>query len=657
MHEYTFFYGFSEDPFKVIPDPRFFFLSENNREALACINYGINERKGFILISGEQGIGKTTLIQHLSSKLDGLAPAVIIAQPGITIERILEQILLKLNLTPDNQQKTSLIRRLNAHLVQEFSRGGNLAVFIDDAHKLSREVTEDLRLLSNLETTRSRLLQIVLVGRPEIDINLGSKDLKAFKQRIAIRGKIGRLTEDESKEYIEHHLKGVGSSSLEVFTPEAVSLICRRAKGIPRSINLLCDDAFSVGYQRSRNRIDSPIVREAFKKRHMQKQWLSGNWALGEKFFLRKISQIVEKGFDKAYIQKHRLSSLWDLGQRSLFRKISYIVEKGFDRAYTQKHRLSSLWGLGQRSLFRKISYSALAAICLMIGIFPVKEHIEIPPEKAGIMPLTDNLIVAGKVSPPISEGGIDVFPKEFPLPSLEKIEPKPLIEQLPIMSKNPVHVPAREKKIPTKNFQAQALERRGNTPNAGQKVGASREIRKIDDPSMNFPSIVPETVPLPDQFIASASEKPKNLEIKKLSQEVPVITHSFASKQMEPGDIWKVYLNASYPNGDMKYIVSSIEKGGSHLNFIRLKEKNRHQFSGYIYLTTASTKAWLNLFDLTLTIWIQDSDGHLSQPVLFPLSFQTNVIPEKPPQDLFEQQDLGPIMTELSQILGNSGA
>jgi len=263
MHEYTFFYGFSEDPFKLIPDPRFFFLSESNREALACIIYGINERKGFILISGEEGIGKTSLIQYLSNKLDGIAPAVIIDHPSITIERILEQIFLKLNLAPDSQEKASLIRQLNAHLIQKFVRGGNLAIFIDDAHKLNKEVTEDLRLLSNLETTRSKLLQIVLVGRPEIDINLDSKELKAFKQRIVIRGKIGRLTEEESKEYIDHHLKAAGSSSSEVFTPEAVSLICRSGKGIPRSINLICDNAFSVGYQRSRKRIDSPIVREA----------------------------------------------------------------------------------------------------------------------------------------------------------------------------------------------------------------------------------------------------------------------------------------------------------------------------------------------------------------------------------------------------------
>lgn len=172
----------------------------------------------------------------------------------------------------------------------------------------------------------------------------------------------------------------------------------------------------------------------------------------------------------------------------------------------------------------------------------------------------------------------------------------------------------------------------------------------------MNSPSIVPEPVPLPDQFIASASEKPKKLEIKKLSQEVPVITHSFASKQMKPGDIWKVYLSASDPNGDMKYIVGVIERGGSHLNVIKLNEKNRHHFSGYIYLNTSGTSAWLNLINLTLTIWIKDSDGHPSQPVLFPLSFQTNVIPEKPPQDLFEEQDLGPIMTQLLQTLDNLG-
>ena len=223
MDEYLSFYGFSENPFKVTPDPRFFFLSESHREALASIIYGINGRKGFILISGEGGIGKTSLIQYLSSNLGEKVPAVIIDQPDLPIELLLTQVFLKLGLPPEGQIKSSLIHQLNRHLIQRLARDENLAILIDQAHKLSKEVIEELRLLSNLETSSSKLLQIVLVGRPEIEDKLNSKDLRQFKQRIVIRTKMNPLTEEESRQYIDHHLRLVGRESSEVYTPKAIS--------------------------------------------------------------------------------------------------------------------------------------------------------------------------------------------------------------------------------------------------------------------------------------------------------------------------------------------------------------------------------------------------------------------------------------------------
>ena len=265
MDEYLSFYGFSENPFKVTPDPRFFFLSESHREALASIIYGINGRKGFILISGEEGIGKTSLIQYLSSNLGEKVPAVIIDQPDLPIELLLTQVFLKLGLAPEGQIKSSLIHQLNRHLIQRLARDENLAILIDQAHKLSKEVIEELRLLSNLETSSSKLLQIVLVGRPEIEDKLNSKDLRQFKQRIVIRTKMNPLTEEESRQYIDHHLRLVGRESSEVYTPKAISLICRYAKGIPQAINTICDETLRIGHHLSKKKIDTGVVRKTHK--------------------------------------------------------------------------------------------------------------------------------------------------------------------------------------------------------------------------------------------------------------------------------------------------------------------------------------------------------------------------------------------------------
>lgn len=265
MDEYLSFYGFSENPFKVTPDPRFFFLSESHREALASIIYGINGRKGFILISGEGGIGKTSLIQYLSSSLGEKVPAVIIDQPDLPIEQLLTQIFLKLGLAPESQIKSSLIHQLNRYLIQRLARDENLAILIDEAHKLSKDAIEALRLLSNLETSSSKLLQIVLVGRPEIEAKLNSRDLRQFKQRIVIKNKMSPLTEEESKQYIDHHLKLVELRSSEIFTPKAISLICRYAKGIPGAINTTCDETFRIGQSLSQKMIDTAIVRKTHK--------------------------------------------------------------------------------------------------------------------------------------------------------------------------------------------------------------------------------------------------------------------------------------------------------------------------------------------------------------------------------------------------------
>jgi type II secretory pathway predicted ATPase ExeA/phage tail protein X len=262
MTDYMKFYGFSENPFGDSPDPKFFFPSESHSEALASLLYGINHRKGFALILGETGLGKTTLIHHLIDTLDEKANIVFFPQSGLPFEQILKEMLIKLNLSPKSETKGSMLHELYYHLIRCMEKDETVAVIMDGAENIGMDVIEEVRLLANLETSTSKLLQIVLVGQLELSEKLHSDVIRQIKQRIVIRCHIKPLTEEESVRYIEHRLKIARSGVTEVFTDEALSLICKSAKGIPLAINILCANALSVGHILSEKRISPSIVRK-----------------------------------------------------------------------------------------------------------------------------------------------------------------------------------------------------------------------------------------------------------------------------------------------------------------------------------------------------------------------------------------------------------
>ncbi len=259
---YTQLYHFTEKPFNLTPDPKFLYLTSQHREALASMIYGIRERRGFISITGEVGTGKTTLIYTLLNNLSEKEKTVFLYHTNTTFEQILENILLELDIKVTNQDKISLLRKLNEYLIHKLNRDETLAVIIDEAQNLSKEVMEELRMLSNLETCKSKLLQMVLVGQPELEIKLNSPDLRQLKQRIGIRRQIKPLTFEESRAYIEHRLQHVGSTISKVFTPQAISMICRYSKGIPRNINVISENAFLIGYSLSKKKITAQIIKE-----------------------------------------------------------------------------------------------------------------------------------------------------------------------------------------------------------------------------------------------------------------------------------------------------------------------------------------------------------------------------------------------------------
>jgi type II secretory pathway predicted ATPase ExeA len=262
MADYIKFYGFLEDPFDISPDPKFFFPSEGHNEALASLLYGINSKKGFILILGEDGIGKTTLIHHLLSRLDEKVTTLLFPRSDLPFQQILKEMLLRLHLPLGLETKGSMIHELYHHLIHSLELDETVTVIIDEAENIGLDVIEEVRLLANLETSTSKLLQIVLVGQQGLREKLRSDIIRQIKQRIVISCEINPLTEEESMRYIDHRLKIVGSRSSEVFSDEALSLICRYAEGVPLAINTFCHNALSVAFFRSEKKVSPDTVKK-----------------------------------------------------------------------------------------------------------------------------------------------------------------------------------------------------------------------------------------------------------------------------------------------------------------------------------------------------------------------------------------------------------
>jgi len=301
---YTQFYNLSEKPFNLTPDPKFLYLTPSHREALASMIYGINERRGFISITGEVGTGKTTLIYTLLKNLNEKVKPVFIYHTTTTFEQLLRTILLELDVPIGDEDKTSLLHKLNEYLIQRISQEETLAIIIDEAQNLPNETMEEFRMLSNMETCKAKLLQMLLVGQPELEIKLESENLRQLKQRIGIRRQIIPLNKKECEEYIEHRLSLVSSSNSKIFTSDAISLIYRFARGVPRTINILCDNAFLIGYSLSRKKINAKIIKEVIKDMtvHIEEGLPSPNLVYSPLSFFKKAFSFKSASFSLFFI-------------------------------------------------------------------------------------------------------------------------------------------------------------------------------------------------------------------------------------------------------------------------------------------------------------------------------------------------------------------
>ena len=260
---YCEFYQMTERPFAVTPDPKCLYLNARYREALAALHYGITQRKGFITLIGEAGTGKTTLLKRLLEDFDPKTRSVFIFNTHVTFEEILEYLFAEFDLPVHNGKKLYMLQRLNTFLLEELRGGGNVALLIDEAQDLDYSVLEDLRLLSNLETAKEKILQIVLSGQPELGEKLGNPNLRQLRQRIAVSCRLLPLSRDEISEYIQYRLQAVGCSDLKLFSRDAEDQIYHFSRGIPRLINVVCDNALVIGYALGKKRIGGDVIAEA----------------------------------------------------------------------------------------------------------------------------------------------------------------------------------------------------------------------------------------------------------------------------------------------------------------------------------------------------------------------------------------------------------
>jgi general secretion pathway protein A len=258
---YKAFYGFREDPFAPDLDPRVFFLTEHLKKVLDSLAHEIKERKQFILITGEKGIGKTSLIHELMGRLNSNIRAVPIYQPCRTFDELLERILRGLKVSVAQETKGSMLSQFNEYLLHRSAQDQTLLIIVDEAQTMNREAMEELRLLCNSDPRKPRLLQEVFLGEPEIHKKLNTRELKQLQQRLGSRYLLQPFTESESRQYIEHRLNRMGRSSFDVFIPETIDLICRYGKGNPQIINMLSYMALSAGYALSKRKVDTTVVK------------------------------------------------------------------------------------------------------------------------------------------------------------------------------------------------------------------------------------------------------------------------------------------------------------------------------------------------------------------------------------------------------------
>jgi general secretion pathway protein A len=246
---YNPYFGFSENPFNISPDPEFLYRSPQHEEALANLIYGVRSRKGFIVLTGEVGTGKTTMLECLRDYLDTMRTEfAFIFNSRLTPDQFFEMMAYDFDLDCERKSKTDVLFALNTLLIKQAEKGRTCVLLVDEAHNLEWDVLEEIRLLGNLENRGGKLLQIILAGQPELDRKLDAPNLRQLKQRIVLRCNLSPLEPEEAIGYIDTRMARAGIPDQKIFSPELLEEVYKRSRGIPRVINLICDNLLVTAF-------------------------------------------------------------------------------------------------------------------------------------------------------------------------------------------------------------------------------------------------------------------------------------------------------------------------------------------------------------------------------------------------------------------------
>jgi len=264
---YQRFFNLRESPFNVNPDPRYLFMTRQIQEALAGLTYGIQNRKGFILLTGEVGTGKTTLVNRLLDWLRGQRVATAyIFNSQLQVNHLFDFIMADFEIPYDSREKSQVLLRLNQWLLERYRSGETAVLIVDEAQNLSSELLEEIRLLTNLETSTEKLLQIVLAGQPELEERLKLPQLRQLRQRITLRCRTSALSLEETYGYIAERLRIAGANGEPIFSKEAIQAVHLYSRGIPRVVNLLCEHAMINAYVDTLRPVPAHLVEEVARE-------------------------------------------------------------------------------------------------------------------------------------------------------------------------------------------------------------------------------------------------------------------------------------------------------------------------------------------------------------------------------------------------------